>query len=377
MKQEFLTNSAIEFVERGWVPDWLTRIAIRRLCSKRLESLDLGNDQDLANQLQAFIGTVKQGPIALVPEKANEQHYEVPAEFYEKVLGHFRKYSCCYWPNGVSTLDEAEAAALHETCEHAELKDGMQILELGCGWGALSLWILENYPHCQLTAVSNSHSQRSFIQKQAVEQGVSDRLTVITADMNDFGTSLTFDRVVSVEMFEHMRNYEMLLSRIASWLNEDGKLFVHIFCHRQFVYPFNDQSADDWMARHFFSGGIMPSDDLFSHFKDHMRVEKQWRWNGQHYQRTAEAWLENLDQYQDQLMPVLAATYGESLTKRWLMRWRLFFLAVAELFGYASGEEWYVSHYLLERSSLQNLEGNQFHQEEDLTLANHASGKFE
>ncbi|MDF1743961.1 MAG: cyclopropane-fatty-acyl-phospholipid synthase, partial [Gimesia sp.] len=358
MKKELLTNFAIELVERSWVPDWITRSAIRRLCSKRLDSLDVGNDQELVNQLQSFIESAKQGPIALVPEKANEQHYEVPAEFYEKVLGHRGKYSCCYWPEGVSTLDEAEAAALLETCEHAELKDGMQILELGCGWGSLSLWILENYPHSELTAVSNSHSQRAFIEKQAVAQGVSDRLTVITADMNDFTTNLRFDRVVSVEMFEHMRNYEMLLSRIASWLNEDGKLFVHIFCHRQYVYPFNDQSADDWMARHFFSGGIMPSDDLFAHFQDHMR--------------TAEAWLENLDQRRSELMPVLAATYGESQAKRWLMRWRLFFLAVSELFGYANGEEWYVSHYLLERCSLPSQESNQFHKEMDLRLARNA-----
>ncbi|WP_298869392.1 cyclopropane-fatty-acyl-phospholipid synthase family protein [uncultured Gimesia sp.] len=377
MKKEYLTNFAIELVERGWIPDWLTRSAIRRLCTQRLNSLGVGNDHEMAKQLQAFIGSTKQGPIALVPEKANEQHYEVPAEFYEKVLGYRRKYSCCYWPEGVSTLDEAEAAALRETCEHAELKDGMQILELGCGWGSLSLWILENYPQCQLTAVSNSHSQRAFIEKQGAEQGVSDRLTVITADMNDFATSLRFDRVVSVEMFEHMRNYEMLLSRIANWLNDDGKLFVHIFCHRQYVYPFNDQSADDWMARHFFSGGIMPSDDLFSHFYDEMRVEKQWRWNGRHYQRTSEAWLKNLDQCRDELMPILTATYGEPLANRWLMRWRLFFLAVAELFGYANGEEWYVSHYLLERCSLQNRESNQFVKEMDLRFTNNAIGKFE
>jgi len=369
MSTDFITNSAIELVERGWIPDGLTRNAIRRLCTKRLNSLDVGNAQDQVDQQQAFFTSAKQGPIALVPEKANEQHYEVPAEFYEKVLGPHRKYSCCYWPEGVTTLDEAEAAALRETCTHAEIKDGMQILELGCGWGALSLWILEKYPHCQLTAVSNSHSQRTFIEAQALEQGVSDRLSVITADMNDFTASQKFDRVVSVEMFEHMRNYEILLSRIADWLNVDGKLFVHIFCHCKFVYPFNDQGADDWMARYFFSGGIMPCDELFAHFTDHMSVEKQWRWNGQHYQRTSEAWLANLDQQRVQLLPILGATYGEQQAKRWLMRWRLFFLAVAELFGYENGEQWYVSHYLLERSSVKNQDDHNACHVLDLDLA--------
>ncbi|QDU09712.1 Cyclopropane-fatty-acyl-phospholipid synthase [Gimesia aquarii] len=348
MKMDRFVKLAIELIEKGWVPDRLIRQAIRHLCKKRLSSLDAGSDDVNESIQQSFIESAQQSPIALVPEKANEQHYEVPAEFYDHVLGHRRKYSCCYWPDGVTTLDEAEDAALRMTCEHAQLEDGMQILELGCGWGSLSLWIVENYPHCRLTAVSNSHSQRVFIEQQAIDKGVSDRLTVITADMNDFTTSQKFDRVVSVEMFEHMRNYKTLLNHIANWLTDEGKLFVHIFCHRKFAYPFNDENADDWMARHFFSGGIMPSDDLLSHFADHMRVEKQWRWDGQHYQRTSEAWLENLDLQSDQLMPILASTYGEQEASRWQMRWRLFFLAVAELFGYLNGEEWYVSHYLLE-----------------------------
>ncbi|MFH1303068.1 MAG: cyclopropane-fatty-acyl-phospholipid synthase family protein [Planctomycetota bacterium] len=354
MKTDFIISAAIEFVEQGWVPDWLTRRAIRRLCTKRLMSLNTGSDQTSTEKQQAFIEAARQSPVALVPEKANDQHYEVPAEFYSQVLGRRRKYSCCYWPEGVSTLDEAEAAALRETCAHAQLEDGMQVLELGCGWGSLSLWIVENYPHCRVTAVSNSHSQRTFIERQAAEQGVSNRLTVITADMNNFTTSQKYDRVMSVEMFEHMRNYEILLNRIAGWLTDAGKLFVHIFCHRQFVYEFNDQNADDWMARHFFTGGIMPSEDLLSHFNDHMRVEKQWRWDGLHYQRTAEAWLNKLDQKRNQILPILAATYGEEQAKRWWMRWRLFFLAVAELFACQDGEQWYVSHYLLEPNHHQN-----------------------
>lgn len=357
MKTDFIINAAIEFVERGWVPDWLIQRAIHRLCTKRLASLETGSDDANTQRLHTFIEAARQSPIALVPEKANEQHYEVPAEFYQLVLGDRRKYSCCFWPEGVTTLDEAEQAALRETCEHAALEDGMQVLELGCGWGALSLWIVENYPQTHVTAVSNSQSQRAFIEQQAADQGLSERLTVLTADMNDFNTSQKFDRVVSVEMFEHMRNYEMLLSRISGWLKDEGKLFVHIFCHRQFSYEFSDQNADDWMARHFFTGGIMPSDDLLSHFKDQMRVEKQWRWNGLHYQRTAVAWLENLDDKRNQLLPILAKTYGSGEAKRWWMRWRLFFLAVAELFAYENGEQWYVSHYLLEQSRQQS-QGN-------------------
>lgn len=353
MKMDRFVNLVIDLIEKGWVPDWLIRRAIRHLCTKRLDSLDAGSEEANELSLRSFVESAKQSPVALVPEKANEQHYEVPADFYTHVLGHRRKYSCCYWPEGVSTLDEAEDAALRETCVHAQLEDGMRILELGCGWGSLSLWILERYPHCQLTAVSNSQSQRAFIEQQAIELGMSDRLTVITADMNDFATSKKYDRVVSVEMFEHMRNYKMLLNRIANWLADDGKLFVHIFCHRHFAYPFNDQSADDWMARHFFSGGIMPSDDFLSRFEDHMRVAKQWCWDGRHYQRTSEAWLANLDQQRHQILPVLAKTYGEQQAGLWCMRWRLFFLAVAELFGYQNGEQWYVSHYLLEPVKLQ------------------------
>jgi len=351
MKTDLLVNAAIECVERGWVPDGITRAAIRRLCSKRLRSLDGGSAAaDLADR-RAFVEAALQSPIALVPEKANEQHYEVPAEFYELVLGHRRKYSCCYWPSGVTTLDAAEDAALEESCRHAELEDGMQILELGCGWGSLTLWMAEHYPNCQITAVSNSHSQRTAIERQAAARGYSGRVKVITADMNDFEPDQQFDRVVSIEMFEHMRNYALLLQRISDWLKDDGKLFVHIFCHQKYVYEFSDQNADDWMARHFFTGGIMPSDNWLSHFSEHMKVEQQWRWNGRHYQATAEAWLTNLDQRKDQVLPVLAETYGQEDATRWWMRWRLFFLAVAELFGYQSGDEWYVSHYLMSKAT--------------------------
>ncbi|QDT27764.1 Cyclopropane-fatty-acyl-phospholipid synthase [Gimesia panareensis] len=367
MKTDLLVNLAIDCVERGWVPDVLVRSAIHRLCSKRLDSLDGGSPEADAANRRAFVEAALQSPIALVPEKANEQHYEVPAAFYEQVLGARRKYSCCYWPEGVTTLDDAETAALEETCRHAGLEDGMQILELGCGWGSLTLWIAEHYPHCRITAVSNSHSQRTAIEQLAQQQGYADRVHVITADMNDFEPDQKYDRVVSVEMFEHMRNYARLLNRISDWLLDDGKLFVHIFCHRKYVYAFSDQNADDWMARHFFTGGIMPADDWFSHFREDMQVEQQWRWNGRHYQQTSEAWLKNLDQRREQILPLLAETYGERQARRWWMRWRLFFLAVAELFGYDSGEEWYVSHYLLSKATV-----NCHHQEASGKSATHS-----
>lgn len=357
MKHDLLTNVGIELVERGWIPDAIIRRAIRKLCTQRLVNLDQGEPESNRIQQEHFLAASRQSPIALVPEKANEQHYEVPAEFYTHVLGCHRKYSCCYWPEGVKTLDEAEAAALRMTCQHAEIEDGMSILELGCGWGSLTLWVAENYPASRITAVSNSRSQKEFIEQQAAVRGVADRVTVITADMNDFKPENTYDRIVSVEMFEHMRNYERLLQRISGWLNEQGKLLIHIFCHRKFAYEFNDEKADDWMARHFFSGGIMPSDQLLTEFPEQMRVAKQWRWEGRHYEKTAEAWLSKLDQQREMIIPVLAATYGKKQAARWLIRWRLFFMAVAELFGYRDGTEWYVSHYLLEPQSAEKANG--------------------
>lgn len=354
MKNDTLINLGIELVERGWVPDVITRHAIRKLCTQRLLNLDTGEPELNRLKQQEFIAASRKSPIALVPEKANEQHYEVPADFYTIVLGCHRKYSCCYWPEGVQTLDEAEAAALRETCQHAEIQDGMSILELGCGWGSLTMWMAENYPASRITAVSNSHSQREYIEQQLIARGMADRVQVITADMNDFIPEGIYDRVVSVEMFEHMRNYERLLQRISGWLNEQGKLLVHVFCHREFAYAFNDQNADDWMARHFFSGGIMPSDQLLTQFPEQMCVTKQWRWGGKHYQKTAEAWLSNLDQQRARIMPILTAAYGPDQTQRWLIRWRLFFMAVAELFGFRNGAEWYVAHYLLEQQPANN-----------------------
>jgi cyclopropane-fatty-acyl-phospholipid synthase len=341
----------LDAVERGLIPDLITRAAIRRLCKHRLRTCDRGNDADNLESLQAFVATMRSGPIAPVPEKANQQHYELPPEFFTAVLGPHRKYSSCFWEPSTTSLAQAESVALQITCERAELADGQRILELGCGWGSLSLWMADQYRNSRITAVSNSAPQRRFIEAIAVDRGLTN-LQVITADMNQFAPNTQeFDRVVSVEMFEHMRNYERLLGRIASWMNRDGKLFVHHFCHRRFAYPFETDGDANWMGRYFFTGGLMPTVDMLQHFDQHMRVERQWRWDGTHYQRTSEAWLENLDSRHHEVMPIMEATYGLADAHRWFHRWRIFFLAVAELFGYENGNEWFVAHSLLKRRS--------------------------
>ncbi len=347
-----LLSLSLDAVERGLIPDAITRSAIRRLCEQRLRDSDRGNDIANERAIQAFVATMVAGPVAPVPEKANEQHYELPPEFFTAVLGPRRKYSSCYFPEETSTLAEAEDAALAITCDRAQLADGQEILELGCGWGSLSLWMAERYPHSRITAVSNSAPQRGFIDAEAAARGLTN-LRIITADMNEFdpthASRVPYDRVVSVEMFEHMRNYAKLLERIADWLRPDGKLFIHIFCHRRFAYPFEADGDSNWMGRYFFTGGIMPSEHLLRRFDQHLQVTQQWRWNGQHYQRTSEAWLKNLDERRRDVLPILESCYGRAEARRWFHRWRMFFLAVAELFGYANGEEWFVTHTLLER----------------------------
>lgn len=341
-------RSAIELAERRLLPDALLRAGMRGLIRRRLREERAAAGERPEEALRAFAESLKREAVALSPEKANEQHYELPPEFFRLVMGRHMKYSGCWWPQGVRTLDEAEARMLELTCERAGVSDGMEILELGCGWGSLTLWMAERYPACRILAVSNSAPQRAFILARAAERGLKN-LEVLTEDVNRFRTGRRFDRAVSVEMFEHMRNYEELLGRIAGWLKDGGRLFVHVFAHRLYAYPFGTERDDDWMGRWFFTAGLMPAHGLLPLFDRDLRPVRNWEVNGTHYQRTAEAWLANLDANRREAMKVLAGAYGDAQAGRWLQRWRMFFMACAELFGYRGGSEWQVSHYLFEK----------------------------
>jgi cyclopropane-fatty-acyl-phospholipid synthase len=343
------TATAVNWVEQGYVPDRVIRLGIRRLLRERLAEIADGDAEASAQQAQAFFDGLGDAPLALVPEKANEQHYEVPAAFFAEVLGTHRKYSSCWWPEGVTTLDEAEAASLAETCARAGLQDGQRVLELGCGWGSLTLWMAAHYPASSITAVSNSASQREHIEAEALRRGLNN-VRVITRDINAFDTAEHYDRIVSVEMFEHLRNWPAAFARVAGWLAPQGRFFMHVFAHRGAPYAFVERDASDWMSRHFFSGGMMPSDDLALHCQRDLKILRRWRWDGRHYQKTSEAWLANMDAKRDVVWPVLEATYGADQAQVWWMRWRLFFLSVAELFGYDDGQQWWVSHYLFEKA---------------------------
>jgi cyclopropane-fatty-acyl-phospholipid synthase len=333
----------LNLVETGRVPDALIRPAIRSLLRRRLAEVVRANCEEAEAANHAFREQLRASPIALVPELANQQHYEVVPAFFERVLGWRLKYSCGLWSDGVREIDAAEEAMLALVCVRSQLSDGMRVLDLGCGWGSLTLWIAERYPRCQVMAVSNSKPQREFILARCAERKL-ENVEVVTSDINHFDPERRFDRVISVEMFEHIRNYELLLGRIAKWLEPTGKLFVHHFSHREFAYPYETEGDDNWMGRHFFSGGIMPSDDMLLHFQRDLVVERKWRVNGTHYQKTAEAWLALQDLQRDALIPILAEVYGAEDAERWFERWRLFFLACAELFGFRGGNEWFVTH---------------------------------
>ena len=331
-------NLATALAERAPLPDGLTLFAIDFLCGRTRRQLEKGDPSDEA----AFAAGMSDYPIAVYTDAANAQHYELPPEFFALILGPRRKESCCLYPTDDTTLDQAEIYALDETCVHAGLADGQAILELGCGWGSLSLYMAERYRHAHIVSVSNSHSQRAYILAQAERRGLKN-LTVITADMNDFMAEDRFDRVVSVEMFEHMSNWRRLLERVRGWLKPDGRLFLHVFTHKSRSYRFQ-HDADDWIGKYFFTGGIMPAHDLVHRFPDLFEVEAEWRWSGTNYRRTALDWLDNFDDQYDRIMPVLRQVYGRD-ADLWRKRWRLFFMATAGLWGHAGGSEWGIGHY--------------------------------
>lgn len=338
----------ILLAEKGLLPDAIIRLGIRRLCRQRLVDASNINETLMEQEHAAWIDVLKESPIALVPEKANEQHYEVPPRLFELVLGDRLKYSSGLWPEGVSSLDESEVAMLKLTIDRAGLVDGQDVLELGCGWGSLTLYMAECFPKSKITAVSNSNDQRQFIEARCEERNLKN-VEIITADMNDFETAKLFDRVISIEMFEHMRNYEKLLGRVNVWLKNKGKLFVHIFSHQKIAYPFEDNDDADWMAREFFSGGQMPSHRLLMSFPGQMKIEKDWRVSGTHYEKTSLAWLQKMDKNKAEVLELFKKTYGESDANSWFQRWRIFFMSCEVLFGFNRGSEWGVSHYLFEK----------------------------
>jgi cyclopropane-fatty-acyl-phospholipid synthase len=335
----------IDLSERGWIPDFLIRRGIRRLCQQRLQEERGANIERAWDRFQSVLNELRSSPLAIETDAANTQHYEVPARFFELCLGKRLKYSICFYPDGNETLDQAEEHMLALYAERAALRDGQQILELGCGWGSLTLYMAERFPSSRILGVSNSHSQRSHILAQCQARGLTN-VEILTTDVNDLQLQQRFDRVVSVEMFEHVRNYAELLRRIRHWLTDDGRLFVHIFCHRELMYPFETEGHDNWMGRHFFTGGLMPAADTFLHFQSDLRVMQQWRLSGRHYQQTANDWLANQDSHHQEVLALFKQTYGPQDAALWVQRWRMFWMACAELFGYAEGNEWLVAHYV-------------------------------
>jgi cyclopropane-fatty-acyl-phospholipid synthase len=334
---------SITIAESPLLPDQIARAGIRHLCKRRLNQEFFNNIERASERYQQVLNDLRSSQLAIDTDKANEQHYELPTAFFQAVLGPRLKYSASFFADG-DNLADAENRSLKIYSERAKLNDGLHILELGCGWGSFTLWMAEKYPSATITAVSNSNSQRLHIMAQAEAKGFKN-VNVITQDVNQLTFSeSSFDRVVSVEMFEHVRNYEQLFKNIARWLKSDGLLWCHIFCHRFLQYPFEVQEEDDWMSEHFFTGGMMPAISTFSHFQNDLLLEQEWQWSGQHYEKTSNAWLENMDNNKKKLTPIFKEIYGKD-AKIWWQRWRLFFMACAELFGYEDGNQWLVGHY--------------------------------
>ncbi len=337
---------AIELAENGLLPYWLLRMGIRKRVGNKLSIEQSKSTEDQLN----FTKRLASSPIAQDTEAANTQHYEVPTVFYQYALGPHLKYSSAYWPEGCTTLADAEQAALELIEKRVELSNGQSVLDLGCGWGSFSLWAAPRFPQSTFLAVSNSHTQATFIREEATKRGI-ENLVVVTQDINAFNPQQQFDRIVSVEMLEHVRNYESLFARIASWMHQDTKMFVHVFSHRKFAYAYDADNPNEWMAKYFFTGGIMPSHALLPSFDNHLKMEKSWLLDGTHYQKTSNAWLDNMNAHQDEIRELFKETYGSDNATRWMWRWRLFFLSCAELFGYKNGSEWGVSHYILRKQA--------------------------
>ena len=352
--------NAIDLAERRWLPDSLVRRGMRRLIAKLLKAEAAGDDEKRAARFQQFVRELDASPIAIETQSANHQHYEVPAQFFRLHLGPRLKYSCCLFATGRESLSGAEEAMLACYADRAGLADGQRILDLGCGWGSFALWAAARFPRSTVIGLSNSNGQREFIEAAAAQRGLSN-LTIRTGNVVDFEFEARdvgpgFDRIVSIEMFEHMKNYRQLFAKVARWLTDDGRVFVHVFANRRLAYHFEDRESDDWMSRYFFTGGTMPSFDLFNCFDDDLQVEKRWWISGHHYERTANDWLRHMDNAEDAIMNVFRATYGEGDARIWFSRWRMFYMAVAELFGFDEGRQWGVAHYRLARSGVAQID---------------------
>lgn len=331
-------------VEGNWLPDFILRLSIRLMLPRVLSNLEKGDHALNVAAKLLYVEDLKKRPVAQSTAEANTQHYEVPTAFYDACLGEWKKYSCGYWPAGVTDLTRSEEVALQMVVERADIKPGHRVLDLGCGWGSATLYIASHYPEVHMTAVSNSKTQKAYIEDQARRRGLKN-VTVITADVNVFQAPAKYDRVISVEMLEHVKNYQMLFGRIANWLEPNGKFFVHIFTHKSL--PFHYEKG--WMAENFFSGGQMPSDDLLLYFQRDLTLVNHWIVNGTHYQKTADAWLASMRKNRAVALQAIEETYGPKQRTKWWVNWKLFYIACSELFGYRNGNEWMVSHYLFEK----------------------------
>ena len=339
---------SIGAAERGWLSDSLIRKGIRTLLQQRLNELNQtyqGPEESQKKVFQQFVEEVSSSPIAVSTSEANQQHYEVPSSFFQWVLGTHLKYSSALWDKGASTLTEAEENMLDTVCQRAKIEDGMNILDLGCGWGSLSLWMARKFPNSQILGISNSQSQQDFIKSRCKDLDISN-LKLEKCDINDFKTTKTWDRIVSIEMLEHVRNHRGLFKSMKEWVTPTGLMFIHVFCHHRYPYLFEDQGDHNWMGRYFFTGGMMPSCNYLTDCQDHWKIQDKWTVNGTNYQKTADAWLANTDARKQDIIPLFSKVYGDQDAQKWFHRWRLFFLACSELFGYKNGKEWLVGHYL-------------------------------
>jgi cyclopropane-fatty-acyl-phospholipid synthase len=348
-----MIDQFIKVMERGHVPDSAIRFGIRKLCKTRLEELSVHSLEAKEDQARKYREGLRASPLAVHTKAANEQHYELPPEFFLHVLGKNLKYSSCYWDENTTNLDDAETLALRISCERAQIHDGMRILELGCGWGSLTLHMAKTYPKSKIVAISNSAPQKAFIDSEAKKRNLTN-VHVLTRDVSQLESLAlefdSFDRVMSIEMFEHFKNYEILLSKISDVLTPNGKLFVHIFTHKDYSYPFETEGEDNWMGKYFFTGGQMPSHRLLMEFQRDLQLQDTWAWDGVHYQKTSEAWLENMDANKESIKELFKSTYGNESVE-WFNRWRVFFMSCAELFGYEKGAQWGVSHYLFNKKA--------------------------